>query len=205
MEASEDTPSAKACSDAGATRGGEDQRIAFQRLDRLAEVGHRIIAAIGAQLSALAGADQCRRFLELADVYDRVGWALRLIVALGLRLNREAKALARSAEISAERPDPSEGREGLDRESGDRFDLDGFGPILKRPVDEVVAIICEALGATPEWRRWAEAAWTGGDINGDDDDAPASEPLDCPRWSRRPQARLARSLARGPRARAAPS
>jgi hypothetical protein len=208
---SQNTSSTKARCDAA--NAGGDERVLTQRLaglDRLVEVGHRIIAAIALQMAALTGTDRWDRVFELEGVYDRINWALRLLVRLKLKLARDAKLFDRALDDEkAETPEPAETerREGLDRESGDRFDLDGFDRILKRPPEEVIDNIRRELGATPEWRDWVEAALAG-DASPTEviaNETPVVEPLQGPRWRQRTRARLGRSRGQRPIARAGPS
>jgi hypothetical protein len=39
-------------------------------------------------------------------------------------------------------------------------ETDRFGPLLNRPLVEVVGLICADIGVTPDWSRWNSAGWT---------------------------------------------
>jgi hypothetical protein len=39
-------------------------------------------------------------------------------------------------------------------------ETDRFGPLLNRPLIEVVGLICADIGGTPDWSRWNGEGWT---------------------------------------------
>jgi hypothetical protein len=149
-----------------------------------------------------------RNFEKAMRLRGRVDWALRLIEALRARLSADLQAVdsggAPSVPVEAssvaDDPDPASANEaaaltdrperGERRERPDR-DHFGFGPrgsdkalaeILKRPTDEIIALICRELGLPEDWPRLAEDAWAR--ETADDDGAEPPAPSPSPRMPR---------------------
>lgn len=164
-------------------------------LDRVARMGMLIAEAVGRGFLALvAGRGGLGRAVR---VFERVSRAVRLAFALQLKLCADLDRL-RSSAPSADPPPRAADRPAVERapaverdveraeqtERGDgREPHDRFGPILRRPVEEVIARICRDLGVFPEWRRLVEDAWARPDA-------------DLPQIAELPAAPAARSRAR---------
>lgn len=154
----------------------------LRRLDDLAERGLDIARACAAEAGE-AGAD----LNAAAMAYARAARAVRLAVMLQSRIVADLKRMEDEAvearfereegrkfivervvrRVAKSKPDPCEtDEEAEDRlyrlmaETAERLDGDDlYGPILERPVAEVVALICKDLGLEPDWDVLGEEAW----------------------------------------------
>jgi hypothetical protein len=147
----------------------------------------RRVAAVDAD-DSLAGGEVVPMLEGLARAYGRVSRAVRLTLMLQARLvedliafdklaaqaavwdhdarTRDRKELAGhiiERVIGRERDDAEE-IEHLVWETSERLDReDLYGPLLSRPVSELVAVICRDLGLDPDWSRLAAEAWATGE------------------------------------------
>jgi hypothetical protein len=136
----------------------------LQQLGDLAEIGLEIARAVEARVKAAGPQDDLDPFVA---AYARVARAVRLSIMLQSRLidqrdvaqRREAydhkqaldfgKArIEREVEraVLAAHGDDKPEVDRLMTETADRLDLEDYGDILQRPVEEVVALICKDLG-----------------------------------------------------------
>jgi hypothetical protein len=150
-------------------------------------------ARAGMAMARTLAAESGRGLLDAARAFLRIAQAVRLAIALAMRLAhpdhpafQPTPARARAARTAApETAAAADSRENepLENEPAEKPERDGrekFGDrevsdaaILRRPLAEIVKVICSALGVTPDWTLWA------------DDDAPsASEVVPEPDRSR---------------------
>lgn len=157
----------------------------LDRLDRLADAGLEMAAAIAAQVKAAESFDAP----AVAMAYARVARAVRLTLALQSRLvsdrrTRDERAAAERARAEAEDDESDKARveriverviraehddedtvEQLGAEAAERLDDDDlYDDLLDRPLSEIVAIICRDLGLSPDWPRLAEEGWAQREI-----------------------------------------
>ncbi len=182
---------------------GWARRLVRQQLDalsRLTAIAWRLFEpptrptppAESSDLAAFFAA--LRGFETAARRQVRVEWALRLIAALRARLHAELEAInngqapappSLAAEAApAETLNPAERPERPERErlrDYERFSFQGraadnkLAEILKRPTEEIIALICRKLGLPEDWPRLAEEAWARGTADKDWAEPP-SEP-----------------------------
>ncbi|OYX30721.1 MAG: hypothetical protein B7Y99_11285 [Caulobacterales bacterium 32-69-10] len=165
-------------------------------LAELAEIGMEMARAAGRRACALAESDEASG-LDPALSYARAARAVRLTIALQSRLLSDLAALdgaetkARAAEafkrrdrihrrvetiIEAERADADEAEQ-LSSDVWERLTDADESAVLDRPIDEVVAQICQDLGLSP---MLAAQAWAAPAFTDADDEEPAafgSEPM----------------------------
>ncbi len=147
---------------------------------------------------------------KAARLQARGNWALRLINALRVRLLADLEAVENgqlpnlpeaggldtdpvhsAANDAPSLADKKERAERGDRPDRDRFGFEGrgsdrkFAEILKRPTDEIIALICRELGLPDDWPRLAEEAWARGEGDGDWAEPPCPPPPGLsPDWPR---------------------
>jgi hypothetical protein len=120
---------------------------------------------------------------DAADAFNRITRALRLTMALEAataerlrdlyagvavagdnRAGRQASRAADTRETLRERVDEAAAEDGdidpvldLVHDLRERlFESDRFGPLLRRPLLEVVGLICGDIGVVPDWSRWSD-------------------------------------------------
>jgi hypothetical protein len=150
-------------------------------LTRLAEVGVAMAETLGRQAADEAAESSPA---ELALAYSRVARAVRMTIALQSKLIEDFVNLDEAVtdeprlvveDLLAERRDRVERIvrravraehddedhvERLVHEANERLDDEDFlGDILKRPIGEIVALICKDLGLSPDWDRLAQEPW----------------------------------------------
>jgi hypothetical protein len=138
-------------------------------------------AAAGMALARSLASESGRGLIDAARVFARIAQAVRLAIFLALRLRdptnpayqptpakpRAARAsgpetLAEAGPVQSEHvenepleTEPAERPERQDRtDSGDREISDDA--ILRRPLAEIVKLICRALGVTPDLSLWTD-------------------------------------------------
>jgi hypothetical protein len=152
----------------------------------------RRVAAVDAD-DGVSGADAVAMLEGLGRAHGRAGRAVRLTIMLRDRLikdliafderreqvaawdrrdrTRDRKALAGGIierVIGRERDDAKD-VERLVWETSERLDReDLYGPLLARPVSELVAMICRDIGLDPDWSRLAGEAWALEEMGGGD-------------------------------------
>jgi hypothetical protein len=170
--------------------------LAGDMAEEAREIGRtlaRRVATVDAD-EGLAGAEAVAMLEGLARAHGRASRAVRLSLMLQARLIKDLIAFdkrvaqeavwdrdERTADrkerveriiervIGRERNDPKD-IERLVWETSERLDReDLYGPLLSRPVSELVAMICKDLGLDPDWSRLADEAWAmeeaaGGDV-----------------------------------------
>ncbi|HTI67893.1 MAG TPA: hypothetical protein VL460_10165 [Caulobacteraceae bacterium] len=165
-------------------------------LTRLAEIGMEIAEAAGRKARALAEGGETGA-VDPGLSYARAARAVRLTIALQSRLAKDlaglgrAETLARVAEAARRRDrihrrvEQAIGTERYDEDEVERLSSDAWerltdeddGDLLERPIDEVVARICQDLGLSP---TECEGGVEGSLGHPAGDSSPAS------RWSRTP-------------------
>jgi hypothetical protein len=101
---------------------------------------------------------------EAADAFTRITRALRLTLTLETataeRL-RDLRAGVAPARANRAKDRAAQSGVSLDPVLDLAHDLrerltetDRFGPLLRRPLGEAVALICADIGVTPDWNRW---------------------------------------------------
>jgi hypothetical protein len=173
-----------ACAVADPNPARTELRVAT--LDAWARAG----LALATRVLEAAGRD----IAQAAHVICRISQAVRLAIALAMRLSdptnpafqptpakpRAARAAgsatraekARAENESAEKPERAERIGSGDREVSD-------AAILRRPLIDIVKVICRNLGIVPDWSLWADAEPT-----------PAAPPPERPRPKPIPQTPL---------------
>lgn len=137
-------------------------------LDQWAEIGLALAEKVVAEAGRGLG-HGIRTFLRICQ-------AVRLAVALAARLSDPTnpafqpaparspapppaapEASAESETSDGETPPEKPARTGSDQSWLNRV-LNADAAILRRPVAEIVKVICDALGVVPDWSLWAEDA-----------------------------------------------
>ena len=195
----ETTTLAASPTDAPASGGDTARPLAerqIEALGELVEIGVKIARAIGRRVDADVP-DPVADLNAAAIAYARVARAVRQTVMLQDRLLAErAAATARAGDLRArvsrivrraiegEHAD-AERVERLATEAAEGLEQERYGDILTRPIGEIVADICKALGLRPDWDDLfddisaAEAFARGKTL--DIPDAPLTGPLEV-RW-----------------------
>lgn len=121
-------------------------------------------AAAGVALAGALVSESERGLIDAARRLARIAQAVRLAVALAMRLSqpdnpafqpiparpRPARPAERHARADAAPGDKPRRRRGVaDREISD-------AAILRRPLVEIVRLICRNLGVVPDWSLWTE-------------------------------------------------
>jgi hypothetical protein len=155
-------------------------------LGQLAEAGLAMALMVKDQAQALAaeGGVEPGVLEGLTRAYGRVARATRLTLMLQDRLikdlvavdkriaheagwdrdvqtrDRKARVERILARVAARQHDDIETIFRLEAEAAERLDQDDlYGPLLARPVSELVAMIAHDLGLDPDWPQLAEEAW----------------------------------------------
>jgi hypothetical protein len=169
-----------------------ERRIAMA--GQLAEAGLEMALAVKDQALALTreGAVEPAVLEGLSRAYARMARAVRLtlmlqerlikdLIAFDARVAQEAvwerRERTRDRKARVERivervigreHDKPEAIERLVWETSERLDReDLYGPLLSRPVSELVAMICKDLGLDPDWSRLAGEAWAKEEMAGE--------------------------------------
>ncbi len=101
--------------------------------------------------------------------------------------------------IRAEARDEAEG-DRLTDEAYERLEHDDiYGDLLRKPVSEIIALVCQDLGLAPDWSRLAQEAWAQDELAG----GAIGSPLARLRWLDPPGAEPAAVDTRPPELRAA--
>jgi len=184
-------PHAPACADTASGLGWA-RRVLRQQLDalsRLTAIAWRLMEPAAAPETSSEPATvftALRGFEKAVRLQVRVDWALRLIGALRARLRAELEVLDNgqapappvAAPSLAAEADPTETlnpKERPERErlrDYERFSFQGraadnrLAAILKRPTEEIIALICRELGLPADWPRLAEEAWARDQADG---------------------------------------
>jgi hypothetical protein len=159
------------------------------RLDRLADMGLDLAAALVAQAKGETDIDVARGDIALA--YGRAARAVRFTVALQSKLIADFQNFGREpsqapgddestnitlswddrgqsrksgaghiiGRVIAAETDSLQERERLKREVNERLDDDTLTGDLNRPYSEIVADICRDLGLSPDWAVLSQEAW----------------------------------------------
>jgi hypothetical protein len=190
-------PQSKIASAAAPAEGGDDRaRAMLERqleiLGELAEDGLQMSKAI--QRQAIRQADAARTQeaaaappprTDLSRSCVRVARAVRLALMLQAKLihdmrdgaSPEAASGRKNSVLRAvlEQLTDDDKVERLVREAAERLDREDIcADLLSRPVGEIIAYICQALGLTPDWPGLAQEAWDEAERNADP--KPKAEP-----------------------------
>jgi hypothetical protein len=158
-------------------------------LDDLVESCQRMLMALSEKGMALVRAidphDESMSMGEKALAFERLSRSIRLNILLSQRLRGLAQgglaALAAErapapAEPETDVPDPAEREAAEPRERGDRLDRESPDPVfrlIRRPLPEAVAVVCEGLGLSAEETAEAQAPFEALVAN---DDGPHDPP-----------------------------
>jgi hypothetical protein len=153
----------------------------LERLDRLAEAGLQMVAAIERRVKDAPPDQPLAELNAAAMAYSRVSRAVRLAILLQDQLSgaaadpaeaaRKAEAERKKAHVMRAarivervarehcgvKPSKAADYEYMARERLDDDDL--YGLVLNHPVGELVAMICREFGLEPDWDVLAEEAW----------------------------------------------
>jgi len=169
-------------------------RQQLDALSRLAAAAWRLIDPAPPAESAATIWAGVRNLEKALRLQTRVTWALRLIAALRAKLVSDLRtvengqlpaslveAISFAAESEPaetlnkaerpERPEPERPERERLREC-ERFSFQGraadskFAAILKRPTEEIIALICRELGLPADWPSLAKEAWAREGANG---------------------------------------
>jgi hypothetical protein len=129
-------------------------------------------ARAGMTMARALASESGRGLIDAARALLRIAQAVRLAIALAMRLSDPANPAfqptpartraARTAETETvaardqSENEPPEKPEGEPRERFGEHEVSDAA-ILRRPLAEIVKVICRALGVTPDWSLWTEA------------------------------------------------
>jgi hypothetical protein len=151
----------------------------LQMLERLAEAGLEIALVLERRVKEAEPAAPLAELTAAAQAFDRVSRAVRLCLLLREELVKERQARAEAGPQDAARKAHRDralavvrrvardhcGHEPfafslIAKEAAERLDTDDiYGLVTRRPVGELVALICRDLGLDPDWDVLAEEAW----------------------------------------------
>jgi hypothetical protein len=174
------------------------------RLDRLADMGLDLAAALVAQAKGETEIDVARGDIALA--YGRAARAVRFTIALQSKLITDFQAAGRGetprndddatnitlswddhgqsrksgagriiGRVIAAETDSLQERERLTREVNERLGDDTLTGDLNRPYSEIVADICRDLGLEPDWAVLSQEAWAREEVQSGRPGAPLTE------------------------------
>jgi hypothetical protein len=184
--------------------------VAAQMADvrRMLDHGHVLLDAITAQVETGLREDAGRRIDGVReDAYAKITKAMRYVIVLQTRVfhgglcqasPRRTKQRTERKALVAEAVEGAIAREAETDEAAERL-IENLDTRLEaeapedydRPIGEMVAVICQGLGITPNWAVWKDTEWAQEEI--------ATHPLGSPyaSWPRA-DLRLAHARAAAP-------
>jgi hypothetical protein len=147
-----------------AMRGQRDAADAFHFITRAVRLTMALETATAERLSDLrAGVAERRdkaRDAESPAVTEEAAEASDANVDGPMGIYRETVNALVTEAIAAEVGDESVARE-MRAELRERLtECDRFGPLMLKPLREVVAKICDDIGLAPDWSRWEGEGWS---------------------------------------------